>query len=423
MMRAPASLDLCCRSCGRAGLAPVLSLGELPLANRLLRADQLAGAEPRYPLDLAFCTGCALVQITATIPPEVLFRDYVYFSSFAETMLRSAEAIARRLIRERHLDGASLVVELASNDGYLLQFYRRAGVQVLGIEPARNVARVAQENGIPTIAEFFGDDLAAALAAEGTRADVVHANNVLAHVPDQNGFVRGIGTVLKDAGVAVIEVPYVRDLVERSELDTIYHEHLCYYSLTALGALFGRQGLTIRDVERLPIHGGSLRLFVGKRQAQSDAVRALSAEERALGMDRLEYYRRLADRVESVRRGLRDLLAELKRRGQRIAAYGAAAKGATLLNCCGLGTETLEYVVDRSRYKQGQYMPGVRLPIHPPERLLASRPDYLLVLAWNIADEIMAQQAEYRAGGGRFIIPIPEPRIVDGPEARAGGPR
>jgi len=232
-------------------------------------------------------------------------------------------------------------------------------------------------------------------------------------VPDQNGVVGGIGRVLKDDGVAVIEVPYVRDLVEHAEFDTIYHEHLCYFSLTALTGLFGRHGLMIQDVQHLPIHGGSLRLFVGKGGQQSETVRGLQSQEYALGMNQLAYYRPLAERVETVKRGLRELLGDLKRRGQRIAAYGAAAKGATLLNYCGIGAETLEYVVDRSTYKQGQYMPGVHLPIEPPTRLLKDWPEYLLILAWNFADEIVAQQAEYRAGGGRFILPVPDPRIVE----------
>lgn len=409
----PGHPPILCRSCGQAGVQPILSLGQTPLANQLLRADQLDLPEPRYPLDLAFCPACALVQITETIPPEVLFRDYVYFSSFSDTMLKSAEAISQRLTHERGLGADALVVEIASNDGYLLKFYRQAGVPVLGIEPARNIAKVAREqHGIPTIDEFFDKTLAASLVAEGRRADVFHANNVLAHVADLNGVIEGIGLVLKDDGVAVIEVPYVRDLVEHAEFDTIYHEHLCYFSLTALDALVRRHGLMLQDVERLPIHGGSLRLFIGKGTQQSEAVLTLLAEERALGMHEQPYYDRLAAKVEAIKAQLTSLLGELRSRGQRVAAYGAAAKGATLLNYCELGTESLEYVVDRSTYKQGQYMPGVRLPIYAPEKLLETQPDYLLLLAWNFADEIMAQQSEYRARGGKFIVPVPEPRIV-----------
>jgi SAM-dependent methyltransferase len=403
-----------CRSCGGHDVQPILSLGQMPAANRLLRAEQLNAPEPRYPLDLVFCPACSLVQITESIPPEELFREYVYFSSYSETMLASCEALASRLTRERGLEGQHLVVEIASNDGYLLQFYQRLGVPVLGIEPARNVARVASGRGIPTIEEFFGVDVAANLLAEGRRADVIHANNVLAHVPDLNGVVRAMATLLRDDGVAVIETPYVRDLVERAEFDTIYHEHLCYYSLTALDALFRRNGLVIQDVEHLAIHGGSLRLFAGRAGQPSRAVIAMLDEEHRLGLDRLDYYQNLAARAATVRQCLRDLLVDLSGRGHRIAAYGAAAKGATLLNYCGLGPDVIEYVVDRSSHKQGLYMPGVRLPIGPPALLTERRPDYLLILAWNLADEIMRQQAAYRAAGGRFILPIPEVRAIEG---------
>jgi SAM-dependent methyltransferase len=404
-----------CRSCGQAGLEPILSLGQMPLANRLPQADQLAEPEPRYPLDLAFCPACALVQINETVPPEELFREYAYFSAFSDTMLQSAEALVGRLIEERRLDEASLALEIGSNDGYLLQFHRRAGVPVLGIDPAENVAAVAQEQrGVPTIAEMFGVALAERLIREGRRADVVHANNVLAHVPDVNGIAKGISLVLKESGVAAIETPYVRDLVERSEFDTIYHEHVFYYSLTSLTALFERHGLTIQDVEQIPIHGGSLRLYVGKSPEQSERVKELLREECVLGMDRQDFYDRLRVGAERVRETLRSLLADLRRDGRTIAAYGAAAKGTILLSYCDIGADTLEYVVDRNTYKQGRFLPGTHLPIFAPERLLETRPDYVLILPWNVADEIVAQQAEYRARGGRFVVPIPEPRILDG---------
>jgi SAM-dependent methyltransferase len=414
------TVSIPCRSCGGDDLQPILSLGLMPAANQLRRADQLDAPEPRYPLDLVFCPACSLVQITESIPPEELFREYVYFSSYSETMLASCEALSGRLTRERGLDGRHLVVDIASNDGYLLQFYQHLGVPVLGIEPARNVARVATERGIPTIEEFFGTDLAATLIAQGRRADVIHANNVLAHVPDLNGVVRAMATLLRDDGVAVIETPYVRDLVERAEFDTIYHEHLCYYSLTTLDALFRRHGLVIQDVEHLAIHGGSLRLFAGHAgragqpsPAPSRAVRALLDDEHERGLDRVDYYQHLAARAATIKQGLRDLLVDLTGRGHRIAAYGAAAKGATLLNYCGLGPDVIEYVVDRSSHKQGLYMPGVRLPIGPPALLAERPPDYLLILAWNLADEIMRQQAAFRAAGGRFILPIPEVRIIE----------
>jgi SAM-dependent methyltransferase len=393
-------------------LTTVLSLGRTPLANSLLTAEQLDQAEPSYPLDLAVCLDCALVQITETVPPEQLFRDYLYFSSFSDTVLRHAQTLAGRLLRERRLDGSSLVVELASNDGYLLQYYRDAGVPVLGIEPARNVARVAEERGIPTLWEFFGVDVARQLAGGGQRADVLHAHNVLAHVADLNGVVAGIGLVLKDSGVAVIEVPYVKDLIDHVEFDTIYHEHLCYFSLTALDRLFSRGGLTIVDVEHEPIHGGSLRLFVSKATERSPAAQELLEVERAWGVDDVAFYTDFGTRVARLRDSLCALLSELKAEGKRIAGYSASAKGSTLLNYCRIGRETLDYVVDRSTAKQGRYTPGTHLPVYRPEQLLEAMPDYALLLAWNFADEILAQQVEYRQRGGQFIIPIPEPKVM-----------
>ncbi len=404
---------LTCRSCGEPGLEVVLSLGQMPLANALLTAEQLSQAESTYPLDLAFCPHCSLVQITETVPPEKLFREYLYFSSFSDTMLHHSQALVERLIPEQDLDGNSLVMEIASNDGYLLQFYQQQGIPVLGIEPALNIAQVAEERGIHTLREFFGQQLACQLKEAGHVADVIHANNVLAHVADLNGFVAGIGMLLGDTGVAIIEVPYVKDLIDQVEFDTIYHEHLCYFSLTALDRLFRRQGLLIQRVERLSIHGGSLRLFVGHpSQTPAGAVNQLLAEEAEWGVGQVTYYRTFGAQVERLRARLLALLQDLKARGKRIAAYGASAKGATLLNYSGIGKETLDLVVDRSTAKQGRYTPGTHLPIYAPERLLEDQPDYVLLLTWNFADEILAQQAEYCQRGGQFIIPIPQLRVV-----------
>jgi SAM-dependent methyltransferase len=396
----------------------VLSLGRTPLANALLTREQLNLPEPLYPLDLAFCPRCTLVQITKTVPPAELFADYLYFSSFSDTMLRHAESLVARLIGERRLGPQSLVVEIASNDGYLLQNYTRANVPVLGIEPAANIAAEAERRGIPTVVEFFGEELAAQLAAEERRADVVHAHNVLAHVADLNGFVEGIAILLKPEGVAVIEAPYLKDLLDHCEFDTIYHEHLCYFSLTALDHLFRRHGLVVQDVERIPIHGGSLRVVVGKRPHPAlplkgrENVARLLAEEATWGVDHFATYRDFGTRVEALKATLTTMLAGFKRRGDRIAAYGAAAKGSTLLNYFGIGRETLDFVVDRSPHKQGRFMPGVHLPILAPERLLEEMPDEVLLLTWNFADEILEQQRTYRHLGGRFIIPVPEVKVA-----------
>jgi hypothetical protein len=390
----------------------VIDLGATPLANALIDPAAADRPEPRYPLQVVFCKDCSLVQITETVPPEALFTDYVYFSSVSDTAVASARAIAERMIRQRALGAESLAMEAASNDGYLLKHYCDAGVPVLGIEPATNIARVAEENGIRTRCAFFGRETAEQLAGEGCRCDVFHANNVLAHVADLNGFVAGIRIVLAPRGVAVIEVPYVRDLIEKVEFDTIYHEHLCYFSLTALNRLFARHGLALIDVERISIHGGSLRLTVGHAGAAPAAVSAMLAEEEKLGMTGSDYYADFAARVGQIKNDLLSLLNRLKADGRTIAAYGASAKGSTLLNYFGIGRGTIDMVVDRSKVKQGKLTPGARLPILPPEVLTHSRPDYCLMLTWNFAEEILQQQAGYRAIGGKFVLPVPKVVIV-----------
>jgi SAM-dependent methyltransferase len=405
---------LACRSCGHAPIKTFLSLGKTPLADALVRAEALDEPEGHFPLDVAFCPECTLVQITEAVPPEQLFVDnYLYFSSFSDELLRHSRDHALRLIRDRKLDESSLVVELASNDGYLLQNFSRRGVPVLGIDPAPDQAAAANAAGIPTLAEFFGTELAERLVAEGRRADVIIANNVMAHVPDLNGFVEGMRVLLADDGVITIENPYVRDLLERCEFDTIYHEHHCYFSCTAVDQLMRRNGLFLNHVEYFPkLHGGTLRWHVGKTEAPSMAVRQYLRDEERLGLTQASYYGDFGRRVEDIRLRLLGLLQGLKEQGSTIAAYGAAAKGSTLLNYVGIGTELIDFVVDRNVHKQGLHMPGVHIPILSPSALQERRPDYVLLLAWNFRAEILRQQAEYTRNGGRFIVPVPEPVIL-----------
>jgi len=403
-----------CRICGQVGLNSILSLGHTPLANALLREDQLDEGESRWPLELAWCPDCSLAQITETVPPEILFREYAYFSSFSDTMVAHARSIADRMRTTRNLNSSSLAVEIASNDGYLLQWYHKAGIPVLGIEPAQNIAKVAEsERGVRTISEFFGSDVAERLSQSGEKADVIHANNVLAHVADLNGVVAGFAKLLKPDGVVVVEAPYLKDLIDHVEFDTIYHEHLCYFSLTALTRLFQQHGLTIVDVERLAIHGGSLRIFAvhsASAVTQPSVVRLL--EEEATWVRDGASYKTFGSRVESLRGELTRLLERLKSEGKRIAVYGASAKGSTLMNFFGIGSEMIDFVVDRSTIKQGLYTPGTRLKICDPSRLVEDQPDYCLLLTWNFADEILKQQSTYRRHGGKFIIPIPEVRVA-----------
>jgi len=404
-----------CRSCEARNLSPLLSLGRTPLANALVSKDDLQRPVLRYPLHLALCANCSLVQILETVPPEDLFCEYLYFSSFSDVFLKHAREVTKKLIADRGLGHESLVVEIASNDGYLLQYFKEKEIPVLGIEPAGNIATVArEEKGIRTLCEFFSRDLAQKLVQSGRRADVVIANNVLAHVPDLNGFMSGISLLLKEDGVAWIEVPYLLDMINHGEFDTIYHEHIFYFSVTALKHLFGRHGLVIDAVEWMPLHGGSLALLLSKGQLEgrSESARRFIKQEEEWGVTSPLSYQGFSKGVFDLKEELTSLLHKLGSDGKRVAAYGAAAKGTMLLNVFDIGRELVEFVVDRSPYKQGLYVPGTGQPILAPSVLLAEKPDYLLVLAWNFAEEIMAQQQDYVRAGGRFIIPIPKLRVV-----------
>lgn len=402
-----------CRSCGASNLTPVLALGTMPLASRLLSVEELSVQEPGYPLELVLCPACALAQITHRVPPEEQAAGSVYLASFSETMLRAARQLSSQIMASQRLRPTSLVVEIASNDGYLLRNYRAAGIPVLGIEPVADVAEIARrQHKIPTLCKFFTNSLASELVGCGQPADVVHARNVLAHVADPNDFVAGLHRLVKESGVVVIEVPYVKDLIDHVEFDMIYHEHQCYFSLTSLAALLSRHSLTVQDVERVPQSGGSLRVLAGRRPMSSPRVQRLLAEEMAWGVTRPEFYTGLIHRIERLRRELTELLARLKAEGRRIVGYGASAKSTTLLNYCGIGRDTVDFVVDRNTKKQGRYTPGTHLKVYSPDKLIEDRPDYVLLLSWNLAEEVLAQQAVYRQHGGRFIIPLPSLKVA-----------
>jgi SAM-dependent methyltransferase len=403
-----------CRSCGSSDLSPVIDLGLQPLANNLLSPGDLQKIEPRFPLVVHVCSSCWLMQITHTVPPVNLFSDYVYFSSFSEHMLRHSREASLRYIREKNLSKDSFVVEIASNDGYLLKNFVRAGVPCLGFEPAANIAEVARRNGVETHCEFFGDETARALASERGKADLIIGNNVFAHAPNINDFICGLNSLLKHDGWIVLEFPYGMDMIDHVEFDTIYHEHVFYFTLAPLLQAFARHDLDIFQVERLPIHGGSLRLFACHRGSEPirDSVRHLHELEDSRGVHSKGYYQVFSQRAEKVKTDLCQFISDQTQNGKNIAAYGASAKGSTLLNYLGGAAKKVGFIADRSTYKHGKLSPGIHAPILPAEALVEQRPDFAILLVWNFADEVIAQQQEFRDKGGQFVIPLPELRVL-----------
>lgn len=407
---------LLCRHCGAPLSRIFCDLRASPPSNSFLRPDDLLRGEMTYPLRVYLCDACLLVQLPEHAPAEAIFDDYAYFSSYSESWLAHARAYCDMIAGRLGLGADSLVVELASNDGYLLQYLRDRGISVLGIDPSRTVAAAAEGRGIPTIVDFFGRRLARRLRREGRGADLILGNNVLAHVPDVNDFVGGIRDLLAPGGVVTIEFPHVVRLVEGVQFDTIYHEHFSYFSLHTARRIFAEAGLTVFDVEELPTHGGSLRIFARHRENEalpvSRAVFDLEAREAAGGYDRPQGYEGFQDKVRRIKRDLLRFLLDARERGERVVGYGAPAKGNTLLNYCGIGTDLLDYTVDRNPMKQGRYLPGTRIPIREPEAIGRDRPDYVLVLPWNIKAEIMDQLAGIRDWGGRFVVPIPALEVL-----------
>jgi SAM-dependent methyltransferase len=414
---APATAPPPCRFCGEPLRTTFADLGLSPLANSYVEPRDLARPETFYPLHAFVCGRCFLVQLPPAESPEAIFSAYSYFASYSDSWLAHARDYAAMAIERFALGPQSRVVEIASNDGYLLRWFVERGVPVLGIEPAANVAQAAEALGIPSRVRFFGSGLARELVAEGLRADLLVGNNVLAHVPELNDFVAGLAALLAPRGVLTMEFPHLLRLMDEGQFDTIYHEHFSYFSFTAVRRVFAEQGLTLYDVEELPTHGGSLRIYGRRAEDESRPVAPrvgeLLAREEAAGLGRLETYGAFAERVRVVKRDLLRFLLEASEKGKQVVGYGAPAKGNTLLNYCGVGPDLLPYTVDRSPHKQGRFLPGTRIPIFAPERIDETRPDYVLILPWNLEAEVMAQMARVRAWGGRFVVAVPRLRVLD----------
>lgn len=404
-----------CRFCSTPLRRSLVDLGVSPPSNAYLKPEDLARPETFYPLHARVCERCFLVQIEAFQRPDEIFDGYRYFSSYSSSWLRHCEIYAGQTIERFGLDARSQVVEVASNDGYLLQYFKARGIPVLGIEPASNVAEFARTRGIPTHARFFGSATAEDLRRDGIGADLLAGNNVLAHVPELNDFVRGLSLLLNPGGVLTMEFPHLLRLMAETQFDTIYHEHFSYFSLLTVERLFARHGIALFDVEELPTHGGSLRIYgapAASGRPVCAAIGALKARERDAGLDRLAAYAGFAREVHRVKRDLLRFMVDARDAGKSVVGFGAAAKGNTLLNYCGIGPELLDYVVDSSPHKQGLFLPGSRIAIHAPERILRTQPDYVLILPWNLKHEISAEAEFIRDWGGKFVVPIPRLEIL-----------
>lgn len=404
-----------CRFCKTPLQHTLVDLGMSPLCESILSVEQLNQMEAFYPLRVYVCEKCFLVQLEEYVTPEAIFNEYAYYSSYADTWLQHSKQYTDLMVKDFGINSDSLVVEIASNDGYLLQYFVEKGIPVLGIEPARNVAKVAIEKGVPTLVDFFSEKLALDLVSKGQQADLILGNNVLAQVPDINDFVEGMKKLLKPQGIITFEFPHLVCLMKNNQFDTIYHEHFSYFSFIAVEKIFAAHQLTLFDVEELPTHGGSLRIYAKHTEDDSRMISAraieLRAREESLGLTHMQTYAAFSEQVKETKRKLLEFLIKVKREGKSVCGYGAPGKGNTLLNYCGIGNDFLDYTVDRNPYKHGKFTPGTHIPIFPTEKIQETRPDYVLILPWNFKDEIMAQQAGIKEWGGQFIVPIPEVKV------------